>query len=136
MSYLQYSGPRHPIYSRGQMILLTVVVSLIIVSSGVLFYSAVNYQVATSNASSQAIASAIAQATSVAQENASATAIASTLHNPYPPYTGSIALYDPLTNNDLGQSWNVASKGANNTCQFAGKAYLSSNANTAKSLYS
>ena len=136
MSFLQYSGPRHPIYSRGQMILLTVVVLLIIVSSGVLFYSAVNYQVATNSASSQAIASAIAQSTTLARENASVTAIAPTLHNPYAPYTGSIALYDPLTNNDLGHSWDVSSSGANNTCQFAGKAYLSSNANAAKNLYS
>src|SRR5579859_3201095 len=136
MSFLRYSGPRHPIYSRGQMIVLTVVVSLIIISSGGLFYSAVNYQVATSKASSQAIASAIAQATIVAQENASATAVASTLHNPYPPYTGSIALYDPLTDNNLGHSWDAASKGANNACQFAGKAYLSSNVNAAKNLYS
>jgi len=135
MSFLQYSGPRYPIYSRGQMIVLTVVVSLIIVSSGVLFYSAVNYQVATNTADSQAIASAIARSTTLARENASVTAIASTLHNPYPPYTGSIALYDPLTSNDLGHSWDVASSGASNACQFAGKAYLSSNANTAKDLY-
>lgn len=132
MSYLQYTGLRHPIYSRGQLILLTVVVSLIIISSGVLFYSAVNFQMATSAASSRSNA----QATTVAREIASATAIASTLHNPYPPYTGSIALYDPLTNNDLGHSWDVASNGTNNTCQFAGKAYQSSNANTAKDLYS
>ena len=135
MSYLQYSGPRHPIYSRGQMIALAVVVSLVIISSGVLFYSAVNYQVAASNASARAIASAIVQATSVAQENASATEIASTLHNPYPPYAGSIALYDPLIDNNLGHNWDVASSGANNACQFAGKAYLSSNANTATNLY-
>ena len=136
MFYSQHSGPRHPLYSRGQMIVLTVVVSLIIVSSGVLFYSAVNYQVATNTASAQASASAIAQATTLAQEDASATAIASTLRNPYPPYTGSIALYDPLTGNDLGHSWDVASRGTNSTCQFARKTYMSSNANTAKDLYS
>src|SRR5947209_11121397 len=136
MFYSQHSGPRHPLYSRGQMIVLSVVVSLIIISSGVLFYSAVNYQVATNTASSRAIASDIAQATTLAQEEASATAVASTLHNPYPPYTGSVALYDPLTSNDLGHSWDVASSGANNACQFAGRTYMSSNANTAKNLYS
>jgi hypothetical protein len=136
MSYSRYTGPRYPLYSRGQMTLLTIVVSLIIVSSGVLFYSAVNNQTAASNASSQAIASAIAQATSVAQANASATALASTLRNPYPPHTGSLAFYDPLTGNDEGHSWDVTSSGANNACQFAGKAYLSSNTNTAKNLYS
>lgn len=131
MSNLQYAGPRHPLYSRGQIIVLTVVVSLIIVSSGVLlFYSSVNYQIATNTA----IAQANASATALAQEEASATAIASTLHNPYPPYTGSIALYDPLSNNDLGHNWDVASRGGNSACQFAGKAYQS--ANTAKDLYS
>jgi 3-keto-disaccharide hydrolase len=136
MLYSQRSGPRHPVYSRGQMIVLSVVVSLIIISSGVLFYSAVTYQVATSTASAQAIASAIARATTLARENASATAIASTLRNPYPPYMGSIALYDPLANNDLGHSWDLASSGASGACQFVGKAYQSSNANPAKNLYS
>src|SRR5690242_3709062 len=135
MLFSQHSGSRYPMYSRGQMIVLAVVVSLVIISSGVLFYSAVNYQVTASTDNSQAIASAIAQATTLAREEASATAVASTLRNPYPPYTGSIALYDPLTNNDLGHSWDVAASGANNACQFTGKTYLSSNANTAKDLY-
>lgn len=136
MFYSLFSSPRHPIYSRSQMIVLAVVVSLVIVSSGVLFFSAVNYQATANTANSRAIASAIAQATTLAREEASATAVASTLHNPYPPYAGSIALYDPLTNNDLGHNWDVAASGANNACQFAGKAYQSSNANTAKDLYS
>lgn len=132
MSYLQYSGPRQPIYSRGQTILLSVIVSLIIISSGALFYSAVNYQTAASNASARAIA----QANRLAREKASVASIASTLHNPYASSTGSIALYDPLVDNDLGHSWDVATSGANHTCQFAGKTYLSSNENTAKDLYS
>ena len=135
MSNSMYSGPRPRVYSSGQLFVLTVVVSLIIVSSGVLFYSAVNSQMAASNASSLAIASAIARATSVAQANASATAIASTMHNPYPPYTGDLAFYDPLTNNDQGHNWDVASTGTNNTCQFAANAYQSVNENTSKDLY-
>jgi hypothetical protein len=136
MSYLQYSGPRQPIYSRGQMILLSVFVALIIISSGTLFFSAVNYQIAAGNARARAIASAIAQANSLSQEKASIAAIASTLHNLYAPSTGSIAMYDPLTDNNLGYNWDVAARGANQTCRFAGKAYLSSNASAAKNFYS
>jgi hypothetical protein len=130
-----YPGPRRRVYSPGQLLLLTIIVLLVIVSSGILFYSAVNDQIAASNASSQAVASAIAQATSIAQENASATALASTMRNPYPPYTGNLAFYDPLNNNDQGHNWDVAASGANNACQFSGKAYRSSNENTSKNLY-
>ena len=136
MSDSMYPGPRRRVYSSGQLLLLTIVVLLIIVSSGVLFYSAVNYQIAANDASSQAIASAIARATSLAQANASATALASTMHNPYPPYTGNLAFYDLLNNNDQGHNWDVAATGVNNACQFAGKAYQSTNENTSKDLYS
>src|SRR5581483_1828212 len=136
MSDSMYPGPRRPVYSSGQLLLLTIVVLLIIVSSGVMFFSAVNYQIAASNASSQAVATAIARATSFAQANASATALASTIHNPYPPYTGNLVLNDPLRDNNQGNSWDVASTQANSACQFAGTAYESSDTNTSKDLYS
>ena len=132
MYYSLYPGPRRRIYSPGQMLLLTVVVALIIVSSGVLFYSAVNYQIAASNASSQAIATAIARATSFAQ----ATAQAKAMPNPYPPNTGNLVLYDPLNDNSQGHSWQVAATQGNNACQFAGRAYQSANDNTSTNLYS
>ncbi|HKV56915.1 MAG TPA: family 16 glycoside hydrolase [Ktedonobacteraceae bacterium] len=136
MSDLMYPGPRHRIYSSSQLLVLTIVVLLIIVSSGVMFFSAVNYQISANNASSQAVASAIARATSIAQANASATALASTIHNPYPPYTGNLVLNDPLNGNNQGNSWDVASTQANNACQFAGSAYESANNNPSKNLYS
>ena len=136
MSDPMYPGPRRRIYSSGQLLVLTIVVLLIIVSSGVMFFSAVNYQISASNASSQAVASAIAQATSFAQANASAPALASTIHNPYPPYTGNLVLNDPLRDNNQGNSWDVAATQANSACQFAGRAYESADANTSKDLYS
>ena len=132
MSNPMYPGPRPRVYSSGQLIVLTVVVLTIIVSSGVLFYSAVNYQIAASTASSQAIASAIAQATSFAQ----ATAQAKALPNPYPPNTGNLVFNDPLSDNSQGHNWQIAAVQGNNACQFANRAYQSANDNTSTSLYS
>ena len=132
MSNSMYPGPRRRVYSSGQLLLLTIVVLLIIVSSGILFYSAVNYQIAASNASSQAIATAIARATSFAQ----ATAQAIAMPNPYPPNTGNLVLDDPLSDNSQGHSWQVAATQGNNACQFAGRAYQSANDNTSTNLYS
>jgi eukaryotic-like serine/threonine-protein kinase len=123
MSNSMYPGPRHRIYSAGQFVLLTIVVLLIIVSSGLLLYSAVNNQIVASNVSEQAVATAVARATSFAQ----ATAQAATIHNPYPPYTGNLVLNDPLKGNSQGNNWDVSSTQINNNCQFAGKAYQSTN---------
>jgi len=131
MSYLLYPGPRRRLYSPGQLLLLTSVVLLIIVSSGVLFYSAVNNQIAASDASSQAIATAIARATSFAQATAQAIAIP----NPYPPNTGNLVLNDPLSDNSQGHNWQVAATQGNNACQFANRAYQSANDNTSTNLY-
>jgi Domain of Unknown Function (DUF1080) len=132
MSNSIYTGPRRRLYSPGQLVLLAVIVLLIIVSSGVLFYSAVNYQIAANDASSQAIASAIAQATSFAQ----ATAQANAIPNPYPPNTGNLVFNDPLSDNSQGHSWQVAATQGNNTCRFDNGAYQSANDNTSTNLYS
>ena len=132
MSYSVYPGPRPRIYSPGQLVVLTIIVLLIIVSSAVLFYSAVNYQIAASNASSQAIATAIARATSFAQ----ATAQANAIPNPYPPDTGNLVLNDPLHDNSQGHSWDVHATPVNNNCQFAGRAYQSTSDYASKNLYS
>lgn len=131
MSSSIYPGPRPRIYSSGQLMVLTALVLVIIVSSGVLFYSAVNYQNSTNNASSEAIATAIAQATSFAR----ATAQASAIPNPYPPNTGSLVLNDPLNDNSQGHNWQIAVTQGNNACQFSNRAYQSANDNPSTSLY-
>jgi serine/threonine protein kinase len=64
-----------------------------------------------------------ATATVVAKKNATATAIASGA-NPYPPYKGSLALNDPLKDNNQGHQWQVNNDGyAGNSCQFVNGAY-------------
>lgn len=79
---------------------------------------------ANATATAQASATAAARATGIAEANATATAQA-LARDPYPPYTGVLALNDPLLNNTLGYAWDVYSKSGNNSCQFAGGAYES-----------
>ncbi len=79
---------------------------------------------ATATAQANASATAIAQneANAVATAQASATAaIRSAKQNPYAPYAGTLAIYDPLSNNSLGNGWD---EGVN--CTFTGGAYHAS----------
>src|SRR6266851_1480053 len=128
MSYSVYPGPRPRIYSPGQLVVLTMLVLLIIVSSAALFYSAVNYQIAASNAGAQASATAAGFAQTTPQVNGD--------RNPYPPYTGNLALNDPLNDNSQGHNWDVHATPVNNNCQFAGRAYQSTSDYAPKNLYS
>lgn len=70
--------------------------------------------------SAQITATAAAQST--AQANANATAAASTGTNPYPPYTGTLALNDPLSNNNQGNGWKEYQDSLS-ACTFTGGAY-------------
>src|SRR5258708_34496580 len=57
------------------------------------------------------------------QKNATATAIASNM-NPYSPFTGSLVLNDPLSDNSRGHQWQTYSDSATgNSCHFVGGAY-------------
>lgn len=74
-------------------------------------------------ATATAIAQADATATAIARKSATATAIASGA-NPYPPYSGSLALNDPLNDNNHGHQWQVNSDSVTgNSCQFVDGAY-------------
>jgi eukaryotic-like serine/threonine-protein kinase len=78
---------------------------------------------ATEVANTGATATAVVNATVDAKKNATATATASGA-NPYPPYSGSLMLNDPLNGNNQGHQWQVNGDGATgNACQFAGGAY-------------
>ena len=80
---------------------------------------------ATAVARSGATATAVVHATEIvnARKGATATAIASGA-NPYPPYRGSLALNDPMVDNNQGHQWQVFSDGtAGNSCQFLDGAY-------------
>jgi hypothetical protein len=84
---------------------------------------------ATATLTAQVSGTATAQATVTAPitSNASPTVQASTtvtatpvaLHNPYPPYRGTLALNDPLSNNGLGYAWDISAGQQFNDCQFA-----------------
>lgn len=78
---------------------------------------------ANATAAAQATIIAAARATSIAEANATATAQA--ISNPYPPYTGTLALDDPLYNNGQGHGWDIYSLPVNGNCRFTGGAYES-----------
>jgi len=55
-------------------------------------------------------------------DKATATASTSTFQNPYPPYTGRLALNDPLSDNSKGYNWSEVND-SNGSCAFTGGAY-------------
>ena len=78
---------------------------------------------ATAQANANITATAQANAIATAHANATATAQAIATSNPYPPYGGTLALNDPLTNNSQGHNWDVYAVQGMNNCQFVGGAY-------------
>lgn len=81
-------------------------------------------QQANAQATAQANAVATAQVQATAQANATATARASTQTNPnpYPPYTGTLALSDPLSDNNQGNEWRTYTDTLS-SCNFSGGSY-------------
>jgi hypothetical protein len=78
---------------------------------------------ATATASAHTSATAAAGATVFATATTTATAPPSTSRDPYPPYTGTLMLYDPLSNNSRGYNWDVYSIPTMNDCQFSAGEY-------------
>ncbi len=78
---------------------------------------------ATATASTHASATAAAGATVFATAATTATAQPSASRDPYPPYTGTLVLYDPLSNNSRGYNWDVYSIPTMNNCQFSAGEY-------------
>lgn len=143
-------APQAPQKPKGRstgMIVLIVAIVLVLILGSVGFLVVHNNQVATNNANAtstasanvtathQAIANATAHAnataTGIVNAHATATAtVVSSNANPYPPNTGTLALYDPLTDNTQGYKWFEGSG-----CAFSGGAYHVSEATTGKFLY-
>ncbi len=143
-------GGRHRKFSRVQVLLLVMLVCLLLSGSAGLFYymgglhfvagpdvhatataqdntfrteTAQAQATVVANTGATATAVVNATATVVAEKNATATTIASGA-NPYPPYSGSLVLSDPLSGNNQGHQWQVNSDGATgNSCQFVNGAY-------------
>src|SRR5260370_21532816 len=74
---------------------------------------------ATTHASPTHQASPTAQATLTPQ----ASPTRSTVQNPYPPHTGSLALNDPLKDNSKGFRWDVGPFANGGSCSFTGGGY-------------
>lgn len=83
----------------------------------------------TAQASSVAATSVAFNATATVQAQASATAAVITA-NPDPYGGGTLALYDPLRDNNSGYSWGVGSDNKGGSCKFTGGAYHVSESNT------
>jgi len=129
------TSPRRPGLSPSMTILLVGVVFIVVVASVGLFAVLRSHQVAnnpaTATATTPASPTGQANSTATTQVNATATFIAQNL-NPYPPNTGTLVLFDPLSDNSQGYNWG---EGTNDTsgCQFTGGAYqVSIAANTAQ----
>jgi eukaryotic-like serine/threonine-protein kinase len=116
-------GPRG-----GRTILLIALAVLVILAGVGLFFVIRNNQVAAYNANATATARVSIQtataranltATAVAQANATATFVA----NPYPPNSGTLALFDPLKDNSKGHRWDETTYSGGGRCQFTGGTY-------------
>lgn len=129
--------------STGLVVLIVVIVLLLIVGS-VGFLVIRNNQIATNNTNATATANTntsnahatatgqvVATQTGVASTHATATAtIVSGNPNPYPPNTGTLALYDTLKDNTGGYKWDEG-----NGCAFTGGSYHVTEATTGKFTY-
>ena len=133
--------PRRRI-SRAYLIFLVFLVALLLVSStGFFYYLGVRHPTKNTSATataqanmfntetaivhSGATATDIAHATETvnSQKGATATAIARGA-NPYPPYSGSLTLKDPMVNNNQGHDWQVfRGDTTGNSCKFAHGGY-------------
>ena len=119
------AAPRRPGLSKSMTILLVGVVIIVIVTSVGLLAVLRSHQVVnnhvTATATTPASPTSLANSTATTQVNATATFIAQN-PNPYPPNTGTLALFDPLSDNNQGINWDEAMDSSGG-CQFTGGAY-------------
>jgi eukaryotic-like serine/threonine-protein kinase len=107
----------------GIAILLVGLLLLVIGEGGGLFYvTGINSVAAvkvTATAEARTITTThIATVTTTITTSANATTPA--LQNPYPPFSGTLVLNDPLNNNSQGYNWDEST----GTCQFSARGYL------------
>jgi hypothetical protein len=79
--------------------------------------------IAQAYANATATARAIANATATAKVPATATPSPNLTRDPYPPFSGTLTLNDPLLNNSQGHGWDVYSMPVNNNCEFVNGGY-------------
>jgi hypothetical protein len=109
--------PRH----RGRIVLIwgTLVLVFILISIGVFIAGRQSTTVQPQKQATQAIAP------TTAPDNLTATAAASSVRIPYPPYQGILVLNEPLHDNDKDHNWQETND-TNGTCAFVGGAYHAS----------
>jgi serine/threonine protein kinase len=119
------TSPRRPGFSPSMTILLVGVVFIVIVASVGLFAILRSHQVpknlVTATATTPASHTGQANSTATTQVNTTATFIAKN-PNPYPPNSGTLVLFDPLSDNSQAYNWG---EGTDSTggCQFTNGAY-------------
>ena len=124
----------HRRISPAYLTFLAVLVALLVVTSaGFFYYLGGHHSTVNTAARNNAFDTATAQARATEHEKARA-ATATVDHgtatplakgtNPYPPYSGSLVLQDPLKDNSQGNRWQVLSDNtAGNSCQFVDGTY-------------
>jgi eukaryotic-like serine/threonine-protein kinase len=124
----------HRRISPAYLTFLAVLVALLVVTSAGFFYylgghhstvntAAKNNAFDTATAQARATEHALSRAATATVDNGTATPLAKGT-NPYPPYSGSLVLQDPLKDNSLGNRWQVLSDNtAGNSCQFVDGTY-------------
>jgi serine/threonine protein kinase len=103
------------------MPLIGLVSLILIVSAGVLYLASTNQgtQGPAVGTSTVQVTSGTAATTTITPASSSTTV---SLENPYPPYKGTLALYDPLHDTSSGYNWDEVTS-SNGSCTFTGEAY-------------
>lgn len=134
----------HRRISPAYLTFLAMLVALLVVTSAGFFYylgghhstvktATRNTSFETATARTHATEHALSHIATVTAEDGTATPRAK-LTNPYPPYSGSLVVQDPLKDNSKGNKWQVQNdKTTGNSCQFVDGTYHVVNAPLSKS---
>jgi hypothetical protein len=96
--------------------------------AGLVYFSLANHtappqNTPTTQVNATASASAHASPTTQATPTLQTSPTISTVQNPYPPHTGSLALNDPLKDTSNGYMWDVGPFANGGSCSFTGGSY-------------
>ncbi len=125
-------GSRAWLFAGVALIVLVLIVGgvVAVLRPGALPISSTTPAQATATAHAEETATITSALTATVGANATATAsVIAANPDPYPPTSGKLALYDPLSDNTKGYSWDTGTS-ASGTCAFTGQAYHVSPAKT------
>ncbi len=107
-------------FASRMMPLIGLVSLILIVSAGVLYLANTNQGTQSPPVGTPTVQVTSATAATTITPASSSTTVPS--QNPYPPYKGTLALYDPLHDNSSGYNWDEVTN-SNGSCTFTGEAY-------------